>query len=94
MATKIRLARGGRKKSPFYSIVIADVRAPRDGKFIEKLGTYNPMLEKDNPERVVIKDADRVKHWLGTGATPTDRVELLLHKAGIISELKAVKKTA
>ncbi len=77
MATKIRLARGGSKKRPYYRIVIADSRAPRDGRFIEKVGTYNPMLAKDNPERITLNE-DRVKHWLGTGATPTERVEKFL----------------
>ena len=73
MATKIRLARGGSKKRPFYSIVVADVRAPRDGRFIEKIGTFNPLLAKDNEQRLVM-DLDRVKHWLGEGAQPTDKV--------------------
>lgn len=83
MAVKIRLSRGGTKKRPFYSIVAADVRAPRDGRFIEKLGTYNPMLAKDDSNRVVL-NAERIKHWLSTGAQPTDRVAIFLGKAGII----------
>ena len=83
MATKIRLARGGSKKRPFYSIVVADVRAPRDGRFIEKLGTFNPLLAKDNDQRVVM-DLDRVKHWLGEGAQPTDKVLRFLDEAGIL----------
>jgi len=83
MATKIRLARGGSKKRPFYSIVVADVRAPRDGRFIEKLGTFNPLLSKDNDQRVVM-DLDRVKHWLGEGAKPTDKVLRFLDEAGIL----------
>ncbi len=83
MATKIRLARGGSKKRPFYSIVVADVRAPRDGRFIEKLGTFNPLLSKDNDQRVVM-DQDRVKHWLGEGAQPTDKVLRFLDEAGIL----------
>lgn len=82
MATKIRLARGGAKKRPFYRIVAADARAPRDGKFIEKLGTYNPLLAKDNADRVTIKQ-DRIEYWLSTGAQPTDRVAKLLEKFGI-----------
>ena len=82
MALKLRLARGGSKKRPFYSIVVADVRAPRDGRFIEKLGTFNPLLPKD-AERVVM-NADRVKHWLGEGAKPTDRVLRILDDAGIL----------
>ena len=84
MATKIRLARGGSKKRPFYSIVVADVRAPRDGRFIEKLGTYNPLLAKDDPNRVQYKE-DRVKHWLSVGAQPTDRVARFLSVNGLVS---------
>jgi len=83
MATKIRLARGGSKKRPFYSIVVADVRSPRDGRFIEKLGTFNPLLPKDNDQRVIM-DLDRVKHWLGEGAKPTDKVLRFLDEAGIL----------
>lgn len=88
MATKIRLARGGSKKKPYYRIVVADVRAPRDGRFIEKIGTYNPMLPKDNPERLTLKE-DRVKHWLGTGATPTERVESFLVAANLFKRSKS-----
>ena len=73
MALKIRLARGGSKKRPYYRIVVTDVRNPRDGRFIEKLGTYNPLLSKDSNERVTLK-IDRIKYWLGVGAKPTDRV--------------------
>lgn len=83
MAIKIRLARAGAKKRPFYRIVIADSRSPRDGRFIEKIGTYNPLLPKDHPERVKF-DAERVRHWLGNGAQPTDRVARFLGAAGII----------
>jgi len=83
MATKIRLARGGSKKRPFYSIVIADERSPRDGRFIEKIGTFNPLLAKDNDARVVL-DTDRAKHWLGEGATPTDRVARFLDAQGLL----------
>lgn len=82
MSLKIRLARGGAKKRPFYSIVIADSRSPRDGRFIEKIGTYNPMLEKDHPQRVQI-NAERAKHWLSVGATTTDRVTLFFAAAGL-----------
>ena len=82
MATKIRLARGGSKKRPYYRIVAADVRAPRDGRFIEKLGTFNPLLAKDNPERVTLV-VDRIKYWLSEGAQPTDRVLRLLDEAGL-----------
>ena len=73
MALKIRLARGGSKKRPYYRIVVTDVRNPRDGRFIEKLGTYNPLLSKESNERVTLK-IDRIKYWLGVGAKPTDRV--------------------
>ena len=83
MSLKIRLARAGAKKRPFYRIVVADVRAPRDGRFIEKLGTYNPLLPKDHAQRVVI-DQERVKYWLGHGAQPTDRVHRFLDAAGLL----------
>lgn len=82
MSLKIRLARGGAKKRPFYAIVIADSRSPRDGKFIEKVGTYNPQLPSDDPNRVLLK-LDRVQEWLGKGALPTDRVARFLDKAGL-----------
>ena len=81
MALKIRLARGGSKKRPHYSIVVADVRSPRDGRFIEKLGTYNPLLPNDG-ERVSF-DRARVEHWLSKGALPTDRVLRFLDAEGI-----------
>jgi small subunit ribosomal protein S16 len=84
MAVKIRLARAGTKKRPFYRIVVADERAPRDGRFIEKIGTYNPLLASDNAERVTL-DLERVQHWLGRGAQPTDRVLRFLDKAGVRS---------
>ena len=83
MATKIRLARGGSKKRPFYSIVVADVRAPRDGRFIEKLGTFNPLLPKDSDQRVTMNE-ERIPHWLGHGAKPTDKVHRFLDEAGIL----------
>ncbi len=82
MALKIRLARGGAKKRPYYRIVVAENTAPRDGRFIEKVGTYNPLLPKDHPERVTLKE-DRVKHWLSVGARPTDRVLRFLDAAGL-----------
>ncbi|MEM9639130.1 MAG: 30S ribosomal protein S16 [Pseudomonadota bacterium] len=82
MAMKIRLARGGSKKRPFYRIVAADSRMPRDGRFIEKLGTYNPLLPKDSEERVKM-DVERVQHWLSQGAQPTDRVARMLEAAGL-----------
>ena len=77
MALKIRLARGGAKKRPFYRIVVAENTAPRDGLFIEKIGTYNPMVAKEHPQRLVVQE-DRVKHWLSVGARPTDRVHKFL----------------
>ncbi len=82
MALKIRLSRGGTKKRPIYRIVVADTRFPRDGRFIEKLGTYNPMLPKDGDQRVVL-DTERAKHWLDNGALPTDRVARFLTDAGL-----------
>ena len=82
MALKLRLSRGGTKKRPFYHIVVADVRSPRDGRFIERLGTYNPLLGKDAENRVVL-NAERVQHWLANGALPTDRVLRFLDAAGI-----------
>jgi small subunit ribosomal protein S16 len=82
MAISMRLSRGGSKKRPYYRIVIADARSPRDGKFIEKIGTYNPLLAKDDEKRVVL-DADRAKHWLSVGAQPTDRVLRFLDVAGV-----------
>ncbi len=85
MAMKIRLARGGSKKRPYYSIVAADSRMPRDGRFKEKLGTYNPLLAKDSEDRVKM-DIDRVKHWLDQGAEPTDRVSRMLEAAGVIAK--------
>ncbi|SLN28212.1 30S ribosomal protein S16 [Roseovarius litorisediminis] len=85
MAMKIRLARGGSKKRPFYRIVATDSRMPRDGRFIEKLGTYNPLLPKDSEERVKM-DIDRVKHWLGQGAQPTDRISRMLEAAGVVEK--------
>ncbi len=82
MALSIRLSRGGSKKRPYYRIVVADARSPRDGKFIEKIGNYNPLLKKDDEKRVVL-NADRAKHWLGVGAQPTDRVARFLDAAGV-----------
>jgi|SRR5690606_4780710 small subunit ribosomal protein S16 len=81
MALKIRLARAGSKKRPYYHIVVADVRAPRDGRFIEQLGSWNPMLPKG--EKRVALNEERIKHWLGNGALPTDRVLRFLDEAGI-----------
>ena len=91
MSLKIRLARGGAKKRPFYSIVVADARSPRDGRFIEKLGTYNPMLERSATDRVTLKE-ERIKHWLQVGAQPTERVARFLGDAGLV-EKPAIKET-
>ncbi|MGJ8626057.1 MAG: 30S ribosomal protein S16 [Sulfitobacter sp.] len=82
MAMKIRLARGGSKKRPFYRIVAADSRMPRDGRFIEKLGTYNPLLPKDSEERVKM-DVEKIQEWIAKGAQPTDRVARMLEAAGV-----------
>ena len=83
MSLKIRLARAGAKKRPFYRIVIADARSPRDGRFIESIGSFDPMLAKDNDKRVVL-DVERAKHWLSVGAQATDRVERFLDAAGLL----------
>ena len=80
MSVSIRLARGGAKKRPYYRIVVANSRDARDGRFIEKIGTYNPLLAKDDAKRIVL-DADRAKHWLSVGAQPTDRVARFLDAA-------------
>jgi len=85
MSLKIRLARGGAKKRPYYSIVVADSRSPRDGRFIEKLGTYNPMLDRSHADRVTLK-TERIQHWLRVGALPTDRVARFLGDAGLIEK--------
>lgn len=82
MATSIRLSRGGSKKRPYYKIVVTDSRSPRDGKFIERIGSYNPLLAKTDEKRVVI-DVERAKHWVGVGAQPTDRVARFLDAAGV-----------
>jgi small subunit ribosomal protein S16 len=83
MALKIRLTRGGAKKRPFFRIVVADIRAPRDGRFIERLGTYDPLLPKDADNRVTLNE-ERIKYWLSHGARPTDRVNRFLDAAGIM----------
>ncbi|HEX7855553.1 MAG TPA: 30S ribosomal protein S16 [Sphingobium sp.] len=82
MATSIRLSRGGSKKRPYYKIVVTDSRSPRDGKFIERIGSYNPILPKGDEKRVII-DAERAKHWLSVGAQPTDRVARFFDAAGV-----------
>lgn len=91
MALKIRLARGGAKKRPFYQIVVADSRSPRDGRFVEKVGSYNPMLPKENQDRVKLVE-DRIKYWLSKGAQPTDRVALFLGKADMI-QMPEIRET-
>ena len=83
MAVAIRLSRGGSKKRPYYRIVVADSRNARDGRFIEKVGTYNPLLAKDSPERVKL-DVERISHWLSVGAQPSDRVSRFLDAAGLM----------
>jgi small subunit ribosomal protein S16 len=85
MSMKIRLARGGSKKRPFYSIVATDSRNPRDGRFLEKLGTYNPLLAKDAEDRVKM-NMERVQYWLGQGAQPTDRIARMLEAAGVLAK--------
>ncbi len=91
MATKIRLARGGSKKRPFYRIVVADARMPRDGRFIEKVGTYDPRLPSDHPERIVVK-TERIQEWLGKGAQPTERVQILLSRLGVMDAPKLAER--
>ena len=101
MALKIRLARGGAKKRPYYRVIVADARSPRDGKFIEKVGTYNPLLPKDSADRIKI-DAERVQYWISKGAQPTEKLEKMLYKMGITKTItdyaakpkKAVKNPA
>ena len=83
MAVAIRLSRGGAKKRPYYRIVVSDTRSPRDGKYLEQIGTYNPMLPKDSAERVKLNE-DRARHWLSVGAKPTDRVHRFFDAAGIL----------
>lgn len=82
MATVIRLSRGGSKKRPYYRILVTDSRSPRDGRFIERIGSYNPLLAKDDKKRVVL-DVERAKHWVSVGAQPTDRVARMLDAAGV-----------
>jgi small subunit ribosomal protein S16 len=91
MSLKIRMTRGGAKKRPFYSIVVADSRNPRDGRFIEKVGTYNPMLDRGHAERVVLK-AERIQHWIKMGATPSERVARFLGDAGLAPK-PAIRET-
>jgi small subunit ribosomal protein S16 len=91
MAVSIRLARGGSKKRPYYRLVVADSRNARDGRFIEKVGTYNPMLDRSAADRIVLKD-ERIKHWLGVGALPTERVARFLADKGL-GEKPATRET-
>jgi len=93
MAVKIRLTRGGAKKRPYYKVVVADARAPRDGAFIEKVGTYNPLVAKDSDMRITFK-AERVEHWLSLGAQPTDKVAKFIKDAGIKLPEGILKKMA
>ncbi len=92
MPVRIRLSRAGAKKRPYYRIVVADSRRARDGKFIEQIGTYNPMLTKDNPERVKI-DLDKAKDWIGKGAQPSNRVQLFLSSMGVGEKPIITEKT-
>ncbi len=82
MSVKIRLSRAGAKKRPYYRVVVADTRSPRDGRFIEKIGSYNPMVPHESPDRIKF-DADRVKHWISQGALPSDRVARLMATVGL-----------
>ena len=93
MALKIRLARGGAKKRPYYRIVVADSRMPRDGRYIERVGVYNPMLAKDDPNRVQLV-ADRIRHWMSVGAKPSDRVARFLGRAEIMPMPAIPKQTS
>ena len=90
MALKLRLARGGRRNLPYYRIVATDSRNPRDGRFLEKVGTYNPLVSNDNPNRVTL-NVERIKYWLSQGAVPSDRVAVLLSKAGLVEAPKRVE---
>ncbi len=93
MSAKIRLSRGGAKKRPYYYIVVAHTASPRDGRYIEQIGTFDPMLKKDNPERVKL-DVERAKHWIKVGAQPTDRVARFLDTAGVLKRtpVKSIAK--
>jgi small subunit ribosomal protein S16 len=84
MALKIRLARGGAKKRPFYRIVVAEASSPRDGRYVERVGTYNPMVPKDHDQRLII-NGERITFWLGKGAKPTERVQKMLASAGLMA---------
>jgi small subunit ribosomal protein S16 len=92
MAVRIRLARGGAKKRPYYRIVAADARSPRDGRFLERLGSYNPLLKSDDANRIVINE-ERVRYWLSQGAQVSDRVARFLDKAGILPGATRIRGT-
>ncbi len=92
MSLKIRLARGGTKKRPYYRVVVAESRMPRDGRFVEKLGIYDPMQPKESPERVKL-DLERIKHWMKMGALPSERVNVFLAKAGLTQLPKRREQT-
>ncbi|MBF0093417.1 MAG: 30S ribosomal protein S16 [Alphaproteobacteria bacterium] len=92
MSLRIRLSRGGAKKRPFYRIVVADSRSPRDGLFIERVGSYDPMLPQDHADRLVLKE-ERIKHWLGVGAQPSDRVARFLGSKGLIVAVEPAKQS-
>ncbi len=92
MSLRIRLSRGGAKKRPYYRVVVADSRSPRDGRFIERIGSLNPMVPKDHPERFTIKE-DRVKYWLGVGALPTDRLARYLSGMGLVEKPTVPEQT-
>ncbi len=92
MSLTIRMSRGGAKKRPYYRIVVADTRSPRDGRFIERLGTYNPMVPKDHPERVTL-NTERIQHWLASGAQPSDRVARFLGAADLVPARKIPAQT-
>lgn len=92
MSLRIRLSRGGAKKRPFYRIVVADSRSPRDGLFIERVGSYNPMLPQDHAERLVLKE-ERITHWLGVGAQPSDRVARFLATKGLAAPVAPPKQS-
>ena len=87
MSVKIRMSRGGAKNRPYFRVVVAESSSPRDGRFIERVGSYNPLLPKDHPQRVVL-DLDRIKHWLSVGATPSDRIARFLGEAGVLPKPK------
>jgi len=92
MSLKIRLSRGGAKKRPYYRIVVADSRSPRDGRFIERIGSYNPMVPQDHPERLTL-DTERAKHWLSVGALPSDRVTRFLAAHDLVPARRMPRQT-